>query len=761
MIRQSIFYVLAFVMLGVFQGGGTALAATQYATPTVINDTVTSAIAYTGSWQLYSARGVGDYADDVHATIYNNDYFVFTFTGTGVEYVTEKDSGLGDVDIYIDNVLQATVNCYNATRLSQQTVFSKTGLAPGTHTLKAVKKNGTYMIVDAMKFYPIGSVYVNNATSVAVGSYEIAYTGSWQHYKNRGVGDYDNDVHATIYNNDYFQFTFEGTGIDYISEKDAGLGTVDIYIDGVFQTTVNCYNGSLLAQQTVYSKVGLAPGTHTFKAVKTGGTYMMVDALKVYYDAQSLYDDYNKSIVYTSGAFSSSTALAGPLNGSMHWTTTANASAELSFYGNSIQYVGTKNTDHGFVDVYIDDVFAATVDTYGSSRQWQYVFFTKTWTTSGTHKIKIVCKNQKNAASSSIGFDLDVFKYTYDPEELAAKPLWQGTTMNNETLLLYSPDGSPASAPLLFAPTSIISVKSSRLDIEYLENVDWTYANGKLTRTANSRIPYVTYADMYPSTSSAYTQPRTGGGYIRYGGDTFWFDKQIVITYTHAANAWTGPTPTFAGSTLVNTMSKLNNHSNLKLVLYGDSISVGANTSAFMKVVPYMASWGKQVARSLEKVYGSNVSFVNPSVGGEQSLWGKNNAATYVASENPDLVIIAFGMNDGTAVSAVSPATFKSNIASIIDTVRATKPQAEFILVGTTLANSEAANFSSLQSQYITVLDQIAAEKTGVVTANMTGVHQTLLQTKPFRDMTGNNVNHPNDFLSRWYGQFITGLLVQ
>ncbi len=44
---------------------------------------------------------------------------------------------------------------------------------------------------------------------------------------------------------------------------------------------------------------------------------------------------------------------------------------------------------------------------------------------------------------------------------------------------------------------------------------------------------------------------------------------------------------------------------------------------------------------------------------------------------------------------------------------------------------------------------------------DMTGVHQELLKFKLFRDMTGNNVNHPNDFLHRWYAQEISGLLIK
>ena len=46
-------------------------------------------------------------------------------------------------------------------------------------------------------------------------------------------------------------------------------------------------------------------------------------------------------------------------------------------------------------------------------------------------------------------------------------------------------------------------------------------------------------------------------------------------------------------------------------------------------------------------------------------------------------------------------------------------------------------------------------EKAGVVVADMTTFHEALLAQKRYCDMTGNNVNHPNDFLARAYAQVL------
>jgi alpha-galactosidase len=53
----------------------------------------------------------------------------------------------------VDNVFKQTVSAYNATRLAQQTVYSISWPTSGSHTIKGVKKSGTYMILDALKIF--------------------------------------------------------------------------------------------------------------------------------------------------------------------------------------------------------------------------------------------------------------------------------------------------------------------------------------------------------------------------------------------------------------------------------------------------------------------------------------------------------------------------------------------------------------------------------------------------------------------------------
>ncbi|MEV4511672.1 hypothetical protein AB0K00_22175 [Dactylosporangium sp. NPDC049525] len=116
----------------------------------LVNNTNPS-ITYTGAWSVSSGRGVGDYLDDVRYTTTNGDAVSYTFTGRGVDLVTEKFSDQGNVDVYLDGVFQQTVNTSNPTRLAQQTVYSKNWTASGSHTIRAVKRDGRYMLLDAFR----------------------------------------------------------------------------------------------------------------------------------------------------------------------------------------------------------------------------------------------------------------------------------------------------------------------------------------------------------------------------------------------------------------------------------------------------------------------------------------------------------------------------------------------------------------------------------------------------------------------------------
>ncbi|GAA4570135.1 fascin domain-containing protein [Planotetraspora kaengkrachanensis] len=130
-------------------GTASALGTAAQTANSLINDTE---LTYDSNWYQTTSRGYGDYNDDTHHTNTVGATATYTFTGTGIDYLSERNGDMGNVDVYIDNVLQTNVNLnVSGGRQVQQVVFSKTGLSNGQHTLKIVNKSTAVGMVDAVR----------------------------------------------------------------------------------------------------------------------------------------------------------------------------------------------------------------------------------------------------------------------------------------------------------------------------------------------------------------------------------------------------------------------------------------------------------------------------------------------------------------------------------------------------------------------------------------------------------------------------------
>jgi lysophospholipase L1-like esterase len=231
---------------------------------------------------------------------------------------------------------------------------------------------------------------------------------------------------------------------------------------------------------------------------------------------------------------------------------------------------------------------------------------------------------------------------------------------------------------------------------------------------------------------------------------------QTVVTYVHEADQWQGPKPASAATHLQRTMEKLKNRQPVTIALLGDSISTGCNASGWAKVAPWQPPYQDLLVQHLQSVYGGQVTLKNSSVGGQDSAWGLRVIGE-LAESQPDLVIIAFGMNDSAGRSA---ADFQANTRGMIEAVRQSRPETEFILVATMLGNRD---WTTLHHELFPAYRDALAElcQNGVALADMTSIWTELLRHKRDWDMTGNGVNHPNDFGHRIYAQVLSALLIE
>lgn len=126
-----------------------------------------------------------------------------------------------------------------------------------------------------------------------------------------------------------------------------------------------------------------------------------------------LLNDNDPSIQY-SGFSAASTGTY--YNGDMHWSNTADAYCLFQFTGTGVRWIGAKNSDHGKADVYLDDSLVEQgLDSYGSAWLTQQLLFERIGLKDTLHSLKIVVKNEKQAASSGYYQDIDAFGMVTSP----------------------------------------------------------------------------------------------------------------------------------------------------------------------------------------------------------------------------------------------------------------------------------------------------------------------------------------------------------
>ena len=337
----------------------------------------------------------------------------------------------------------------------------------------------------------------------------------------------------------------------------------------------------------------------------------------------------------------------------------------------------------------------------------------------------------------------------YSIDEILS-PIWEGEIAYHESALpVLGENGEIEPIRLLYPIDEVIEVQNAEMTKTYVAGVDYYVDKGKLWIYPDGAIPMLTHEEMYPLYESAATMHKTDGGYITFHEGSWFHERQIVVTYKHSAK-YNGYVPEGKAELLDNIVGKLTAGNTVDMLVFGDSISVGANASGFTGASPYTPIYPQLFAEGLKKTYAlSGVNVYNHSVGGKDSTWGVQTIDSVLSQhENIDLAIVAFGMNDG----AKSSSAFVANVNQIIAAIKAKFPNADVLAIATMLPNEEAKGFYLNQESFLEALET-ETEGEGVAVVNMTDVHKTLLERKKYADMTGNNVNHPNDYIARVYAQ--------
>lgn len=333
-------------------------------------------------------------------------------------------------------------------------------------------------------------------------------------------------------------------------------------------------------------------------------------------------------------------------------------------------------------------------------------------------------------------------------------PYWEGGIVYHESIMFVGDDG----APLLYTPEHVLSVRSFDLKTEYVEGVDYEVKDGKIYRLANSAMPHFTWDEFYPKSKETSVSGNAFAGaqepFVMFAEGTYFHTHQVFVTYKHNGNSDIYVPQV---STKLNKfIDKLERGEEVNLVFFGDSITAGANASGRGGVLPGTPMWTEMVSNALKAKYPkAKINYTNTAVGGKETNWGIAELDGRVNAYKPDLLVLGFGMNDGGKATD----KFVANVKTIVDGVLAANPDCEIAVIGTMLPHKETTYYTG---QYLqeAALGAMVKSYSNVDIIPMTSVHSHLLKSKRYFDMTGNNVNHPNDFLIRAYAQTVLEVIV-
>lgn len=338
-------------------------------------------------------------------------------------------------------------------------------------------------------------------------------------------------------------------------------------------------------------------------------------------------------------------------------------------------------------------------------------------------------------------------------------PFWEGTVMHGESLFFLEEEtGAAPTSTLLFTPTRILTAIHPATGVTYEEGRDFTVdrATRRVTLTRDSRIPFTTRADFEPPLGKSGQLYRDETRDIFFGAGPFFHNLQVEFTYEHDGTEWArrnGAVP--EPSPLPRLYERLATDEPITVCLLGDSISFGLDASAVVDAPPHQPAYGDLFVQGLTATFGNPVTFTNFSISGMSTPWGIEQAPL-VAQKNPDLVIIAFGMND--ASGRLAPADFTAHIQRMMEIIRTARPQVSFLLVSPMRGNADWKHAApEIYPQYRDALMGLRGDDVAV--ADLTSVWTLMLESKRYADLTGNGVNHPNDFGHRVYAQVLLALI--
>ena len=349
------------------------------------------------------------------------------------------------------------------------------------------------------------------------------------------------------------------------------------------------------------------------------------------------------------------------------------------------------------------------------------------------------------------------------------QPYWKGNIIYQETVLCID-DGKEISGMLQYAPVKILSIRDYLFQTEYEEGTDYVIQGNKVILPAGTSCPYLTLENLegknLPSKYRAMPTAALANAetdYYMWTNDVFYtessllYGHQICVSYVYdLKDVDLSQFPEF-GSVAPKFLAKLRAGENAVITVTGDSVTEGCSASSKFNHEPMMPQFTTQLGYALNEAYEGKVSVKNYAVGGTTSNEAvSTDVAAKLVKAKSDLVLIHFGINDSGGLSAQN---LKSNIKKVVDDTLRSLPDCEFLFIKCFTPNPKLYSQKTFEN-YWKVIDELPAEYDCFYTLDLYTPSLKMLEAKKYLDVTGNGINHPNDYIVRFYAMSLTNLFV-
>jgi len=391
------------------------------ANPGIIDDADLATWKYTGSWSVYRASRA--YMRSFHVGRAAGSQADLQFNGERFELIFTRGRGFGSLDIYVDNVLQTSIDQSGSTTQFQQRWASPV-FTDGLHDLRLVQVSSARVSVDGIQIFgppdltnPASISDLGAATGPTGGSVTLTFTAP-------------GDDGAT------------GTATSYLVRYAASAITDESAWDAA-QSAVGIPAPKTAGSSESIDIFGLSPGITYYFAVRALDEASNMGDLSNSPSAEAKssspltpgkYDERYANILYN-GTWVSQNSF-GAYSRTWMYSTLVGSSAAFMFDGTDFALTYTTSNVMGVMDVYIDGAFEASINQFSSTTKWQ-----RSWVSpvlaNGLHSVQLI-----HASGGRINLDAVQVKVTIavDWPSVSFSPVVGG--LNSPVAAVNAGDGS-------------------------------------------------------------------------------------------------------------------------------------------------------------------------------------------------------------------------------------------------------------------------------------------------------------------------------